>query len=164
MIDYDSLRAEIPARMIMRNIISAHEMLNAMERTIGFIQRPLFSDEIRSLEAGIRAGQGLLKKVMPDLRPEDLNTIKGRDRLQFISRMRGMAENPDVADTERRAKQLDAILEAVCDQRISIDEAKKIQDLLNSVVETDSDMPVMVSVPISDHELKNRLIHYGMMH
>jgi hypothetical protein len=104
-----------------------------------------------------------MRKVMPDLKAEDLNTIKGRDRLKFINRLQSDLKD-ELSDTDRRAKQLNAILEAVCDQRISIDEAKKIQDLLNTVVEREDGMPHMVSIPISDHELKNRLIHFGMIH
>ena len=163
MIDYDELRAEIPARLIMNNIVEAHFILHAGTRKTGFVERPLFPDEIRSFEAGVRVGQGILKKVMPDLKSEDLNTIKGRDRLQFLARLTATVNGDGIPDSRRKELQLDAILEAVCDQRISIDEAKKIQDLLNSVIESDDGMPYMVSMPISDHELKNRLIKYGMM-
>ena len=164
MIDYDHLRAEIPARQIMMDIERARQMLHDCSRVEGFIERALFPEEIRSLEAAIRTGLAMLKKVMPDLRPEDLNTIKGRDRLEFISKMRRLAESPEATDAERKVKQLDAILEAVCDQRISIEEATKIQNLLNTIVASDDGMPQMVSIPISDNELKNRLIYFGAMH
>ena len=163
MIDYDMLRAEIPARLIMNNIVDAHFILHAGVKMAGFVERPLFPDELRSYEAAVRVGQGLLKKVMPDLKSEDLNTIKGRDRLQFLAKLNATIQGDGIPDSKRKELQLNAILEAVCDQRISIDEAKKIQDLLNSVVESDDGMPHMVSMPISDHELKNRLIHFGMM-
>ncbi len=163
-IDYDVLRAEIPARRIMMDIEEARQMLHSRVIRVGFIDRPIFSEEITSLKAAVAVGQGQLKKVMPDLKSEDLNTIKGRDRLKFLANLTATMHGDGIPDSKRKELQLNAILEAVCDQRISIDEAKKIQDLLNSVVERDDGMPVMVSIPISDHELKNRLIHYGMMH
>lgn len=164
MIDYDDLRAEIPAREILNDIESARRLLFACHVDYGFDVRPLGPDEIRSLVASTQIGHAQLRKVMPDLKAEDLNTIKGRDRLKFITDMRRRLDNPSIGAGERRALQLASIMEALAEQRISVDEAVKISNLLLSHSdEQDDGTPIFRMIPVSDEELKNRLIRFGMI-
>ena len=164
MIDYDNLRAEIPVRTILDDIEGCRRMLRDCEALDGFHLRRLDSDDIRSLKASVDIGLAMLKKVMPDLKAEDLNTIKGRERLAFVADLQARMSNPGIGDGERRAYQLDEILNAVADQRISIDEAVKIQNLLNPKTGKEDGVSQFTVIPISDEELKNRLIHYDMVH
>ena len=163
MINYDSLRADVPVSRIMRDIEHARRLLFECEGRDGFVVRRLDGDDIRSLKASVDVGLAMLKKVMPDLKAEDMNTIAGRDRLSFLAELRARMLNPDISETERRVFQLTEILKATAEQRITIDEAGKLQKMLDPGTDDNKDAPVAI-IPISDTELRNRLIHYDSIH
>ena len=163
MIDYTHIRGEIPIRDLLADIDESRHMLHAASFPMQFGVRPITDTEIRSLKAGIDTSLALVRKVLPDLKAVDTSTLEGRKRFAFITKMQRECMGEGLTDSDRKSLQLEAILEAVISGSIELDEAEKIMKLLTYREESVDGMPQFNYIPVSDIELKNRLIKYGMM-